>query len=88
MATYLVDSSHTKEECLSMLDEIEARGKDFLAKFEFGCNSGVHEAWAFIEGQSDADVRDMLPATARSRARIVKVERFTPSQIKSLHRMT
>ena len=40
--TYLIESPHTKEECLQALDDVLARGPEFLARFEWGCMSGDH----------------------------------------------
>ena len=82
---YLVESSHTKEQCLRALDELLAKGPDLLNRFDFGCGSGVHTGWAVLEGRSESEVRDLLPTTIRDQAHIVEVGKFTPEQIRSFH---
>lgn len=87
MSRFLVESTHTAEECLRSLDEISARGNEALARFDFGCHSGVHTGWATIEAGTDTDARNVLPTFLRARARVVKVEKETVDQIKSYHKM-
>jgi hypothetical protein len=85
--TYLIESPHTKEECLQALDDVLARGPEFLAKFEWGCMSGEHTGWAVVEAGSEAAARSIVPVLVRSKARIVEVGKITPEQIKSFHGM-
>ncbi len=85
MAKYLIESPHTEEECLRALDETLGKGTDLLAKFEWGCMAGEHTGWAVTEAASESAARNMLPAFLRAKARVVKVEKFTPQQIKSFH---
>jgi len=85
--TYLIESPHTKEECLQALDEVLARGPQLLAQFDWGCMAGDHTGWATVEAGSESDARNMVPALVRSKARIVKVDKFTPGQIESFHQM-
>ncbi len=85
MAKYLVESPHTPEGCLSALDGFLAVGPEFLARFDFGCRTGEHTGWALLEAASESAARNMLPAGERIRARVVKVSKFTPEQIKAAH---
>jgi hypothetical protein len=85
--TYLIESPHTKEECLQALDDVLARGPEFLARFDWGCMSGDHTGWAVVEAGSETAARTMVPALVRGKARIVEVGKFTPEQIKSFHGM-
>lgn len=85
MAKYLVEMPHTEEECLQALDETLAKGTDLLAKFEWGCTSGEHTGWAILDAESESAAGNMVPSFLQSKARIVKVEKFTPQQIKSFH---
>ena len=85
MAKYLIESPHTEEECLQALDETLGKGSDLLAKFDWGCTSGEHTGWAVVEAGNESAARNMVPAFVRSKARIVKVDKFTPQQIKSFH---
>ncbi|MBI5419051.1 MAG: hypothetical protein HZA60_03085 [Deltaproteobacteria bacterium] len=87
MARYLIESPHTKEECLQALDEILARGPGELAKYDFGCMSGDHTGYVIVEVGSESEARGLVPSFLRGKARIVKLDKFTPEQIKSFHEM-
>ena len=87
MSRYIVELPHTQEECLRNLDELSAKGNDSLAKFDFGCHSGVHTGWATIEAGTDTDARKIVPTFLRDRARVVKVEKETIDQVKAYHKM-
>ena len=56
MDRYLIETSHTYEDCLKALDELNERGSDLLSRFDFGCKSGVHMGWAVLEGRSEREV--------------------------------
>jgi len=85
--TYLIESPHTKEECLQALDETLARGPQALAQFDWGCMAGQHVGWATVNAGSESEARNMVPSVVRDKARIVAVNKFTPSQIESFHKM-
>jgi hypothetical protein len=83
---YFVQTTHTPDQCLNSMTAIRDKGENLLSKFEFGCMSGDHTAYAFIEGKSEADVRQMLPKEAQANAKIQKVDKFTPDQIEKIHK--
>jgi hypothetical protein len=85
--TYLIESPHSEEECLQALDETLARGPRFLAQFDWGCMAGQHTGWATVEAGSESEARNMVPTVVRSKARIIPLNKFTPDQIKSFHKM-
>jgi hypothetical protein len=85
MPQYLIESPHTKEECLKALDETLAKGPEVLNRFEYGCMAGDHRGWATVEAPSESQARDYVPSFLRSKARVVAVGRFTPEQIRSYH---
>ncbi len=86
MARYLIESQHTAEECMQVMDAILIMGIDFLDKFDFGCRDGIHAGWAIVEADSESAARKMVPAFVRSKARIFKVSKFTPQQIRGAHK--
>jgi hypothetical protein len=86
--TYLIESSHSKEECLQALDDVLARGPGFLSKFDWGCMTVDHTGWAVVEAPNDTAARSMVPAVVRGKARVVEVTKFTPDQIRSFHGTT
>jgi len=65
---------------------MKGKGDAFLSKFEFGCMSGDHTAYAFLTGKSEDDVRQMLPKDEQASAKIQKVDKFTSEQIEKLHK--
>jgi hypothetical protein len=85
-SVYYVQTSHTPEQCLNNLTEMKVKGDTYLSKFEFGCMSGDHTGYAFLEGTSVDNVRQMLPKDAQATAKIEKVDRFTVAQIEQLHK--
>lgn len=85
MAQYVIESPHTAEECLLVVDEFLARGADFLAKFDWGCMAGEHTGWGIVEANSETAARNRLPSFLRDKARVVKVNKVTPEQVKRLH---
>ncbi len=85
MAKFMVEVPHSKEECLKMLDEMMENKPKQLDKFYWGCSTGNHTGWAFMDADTENEVRNMLPSTMRDEVRITKVDLFTPKQIKAFH---
>jgi Skp family chaperone for outer membrane proteins len=83
---YFVQVSHTPDQCLNTLTEMKDKGDAYLAKFNFGCMSGDHTAYAFLDGKSEEDIRQMLPKDQQTNAKIVKVDKFTAAQIEKMHK--
>jgi hypothetical protein len=84
--TYIVESRHTPQECLRALDDVLERGPELLDKFEWGCAKGEHTGWAMLEGSSASDIGMMIPSSMSSETRVIEVSKFTPEQIRSLHK--
>jgi hypothetical protein len=87
MSEYLIESPHTKQECLQVLDDTLALGKGALSKFQWGCGSGDHTAWAFVKTNSESRAKEFVPARVRNKAKVVKVGKLSPKQIESYHNM-
>jgi hypothetical protein len=86
MEKYFVQSPHTPKECLRALDEILANGPGNLAKYEWGCMAGDHTGYAIVEARSESEAKETIPAFLRGKARVVKVDKFTPDQIREFHK--
>lgn len=82
---YLLETPHTKEECLRELDEVLAKGKKNLDQFYWGCAAGDHTGYALVDASSVAEVERLVPDFIRGKAKIVEIKQFTPEQIKSFH---
>ena len=85
MAHYLIELSHSEEECLEALDMIVNLGMHILHHTWWGCGDGVHTGWMDLEVDDERDARGVIPMAIRNQARLVEVQRFTPQQIKDLH---
>jgi hypothetical protein len=85
MARYIVETPHSPEECLRTMDALEAKGADYLAKFDFGCLHGEHTAFGRIDAASEKAACDEIPSSLRPKARVTQVDRFTPDQVRKFH---
>lgn len=85
MDRYFVESKHTPEECLRALDEILAKGPDALSRVEWGCMAGDHTGYSIVEARNETEALKEIPSFLRPKTRTVKLNRFTPEQIKSFH---
>ncbi len=84
MAKFVVEASHTDEECLKALDEGIKMGS--LAKCQFGCKAGEHKSWAFVEETSKQKaIESVVPTFLRSKAIAHEVTKFTPEEVKAAH---
>src|SRR3989442_14203866 len=45
LATFLIESPHTPEECLNVMDEVNKSGPKELASWHWGCLSGNHTGY-------------------------------------------
>jgi hypothetical protein len=86
MERYFVASPHTPEECLRALDEILEKGPRVLAEYEWGCMTGDHTGYAIVEARSEAEAKATIPAFLEGKARVVKLNKFTPEQIREFHK--
>ncbi len=93
MPRFMVESSHEPEPssepgppvCLRALDAAVAQGSHYITNAWFGCESGIHKAWVFIDAEDNEEARRAVPAPARAMAVIVQVRQYTPDEIRNLH---
>ena len=86
---YLIITTHTPEQCLNRLDEYVAKAPDLLQEFDWGCKVGDHSGYAVVKAADERAARSMLPSEEeRQRDRIIQLNKFTPQEIKELHRTT
>jgi hypothetical protein len=83
MPSFIVISSHTSEDCSKVLQNILATG--YLTHFDWGCKDGEHTGWAIIEAENKAEALLVVPSSARSTARVVQIEKFSPDQVHGMH---
>jgi hypothetical protein len=82
--TYLIEAPHSPDECVQAMDEALAKGPRFLAQFDWGCVEGEHTGWATVEAENESEARSMVPAVARSKARVIRVDKVTPDHINAM----
>ena len=83
MDRYLIESAHQARDCTLILQQIKAAG--YLYHFDWGCKSGVHTGWAIIDAESEAQARLVVPPLLRSKARVIKLNKFDPEEVESTH---
>jgi hypothetical protein len=79
MNRYLIETPHTGSECLDLVKLVNAQG--YLWNFDWGCEVGIHSGWAIFEAEDEAQARLAVPPLVRSRARIVKLNKFDATTI-------
>lgn len=85
MARYIIEADHTPEDCLKVLDAILHAGSHYLMRTDWGCEDGAHTAWVVVEAESQDEARLMVPPALRNRARLARLNKFTPEQIRRFH---
>jgi len=83
MDRYLIETPHTHDECLQLLDQILAMG--YLHNFDWGCMDDDHSGWAVIEAENREQASLAVPAMVRGKARIVKIRKFTGEEVEGFH---
>ena len=83
MDRYIVIIPHTLEECKQSLKQIESIGT--ITHFEWGCKDGDHTGWAMIEADSKAEAMLSVPTIQRRKARVIKLNRFEPEDVRGMH---
>jgi len=71
---YLIETPHEARDCQQLVTQVRAMG--YLHHFEWGCHSGVHNGWAIIDAETEADARLAVPPLIRKKARVIKLNRF------------
>ena len=83
MNRYLIETTHTKEDCLHVLDLILAHG--FITHYDWGCEDGIHTGWAIVEAENSSEALLSVPPLIRDKARAIKLKKFSPEVIQSFH---
>lgn len=83
MERYLIETPHTDENCLALIDELNAQG--YLQHFDWGCRAGIHSGWAVIEAENEVQARLCVPPLVRGNARITQLNKFSEEDVAQLH---
>lgn len=82
--TYLIESPHTVEECMGVMDE--ANKAKQLGAWDWGCMAGNHTAYRMVKAADETAALAMVPASVRSKARAMKLMKMTPAQLEAAHK--
>jgi hypothetical protein len=83
MNRYLIESTHTPEDCHHVVEQFIYHGH--IYNFEWGCESGVHASWAILESENESQALLSVPPHLRSKARAVRLNKFTPVEVQQAH---
>ncbi len=84
MDRYLIESPHTDQECVLILNDCLAAG--FLRNFEWGCDDDIHCGWAIIEAENHEQASLAVPPLMRKNAKIVKLVKYTDEYVAAIHK--
>jgi hypothetical protein len=86
MQRFLIEVPHEAEAvaCARAAQVLLRTGSHFVTHADFGCMDGDHRAWIVVEGESKAEVRNILPVPYRANARIVGLNKFSLEELETL----
>jgi hypothetical protein len=85
MAQFLIETEHTPEVCVRVLDGVVQAGAHWLTKTDWGCHDGVHKAWLVVDADSRDEAGHLIPPVFRQSALLVQLNKFTAEEIRQLH---
>jgi hypothetical protein len=85
MVRFLIESPHTKEECLKALDEVIASGRGAIDEYEYGCMDGEHAGYLIVEADSRDQALRKVPEFLKGKARVVQLNKFTEEEVRKFH---
>jgi hypothetical protein len=89
MQRYLVQASHTVEECGTGAEEWTRldlpRKEELFDKVQFGCEADVHETWLIAEFENEDEAWSYVPPTEKAKTRIVPVNSYSFEEMVGAH---
>ena len=83
MDRYLVILPHTAGDCIKALKQIESIGS--ITHFDWACKDGEHTGYVILEATNKAEAIMVVPTIQRSKARVVKLTKFSPEDVRAMH---
>ena len=84
MPTFLIESPHSAEECMAVMDELNQTKS--LAGWDWGCMAGNHTAYRIVKAKDEAAALAMVPESVRSKAKAYMVTTMTPTMLATAHK--
>ena len=69
-----------------ILDDFKGKVVDVHTKTKWGCMSGVHTAYVFVDANDENEALSNIPENERQNAKIINVNKFSAKQIADLHK--
>ena len=83
-STFLIESPHTPEECLAVMDATN-KAKE-LGKWQWGCMSGNHTAYRIVDAKDEAAALAMVPENVRAKAKAYKITKMDSKTLEAAHK--
>ena len=79
MPRFLIEVQHDggAAACNRAIREILEMGSHFVTHAEWGCLDDVHTGWIILEAETPEEALRVLPPGERTKARVVRLTRFT-----------
>ena len=84
MQTFLIESPHSVEECMAVMDEVSKTKS--LASWDWGCMAGNHTAYRIVKAKDEAAALAMVPESVRAKAHAYQVGKMTPAMLATAHK--
>ncbi len=86
MPRFLIEVPHEEQvvACTRAAQVLLRTGSHYLTHADFGCKDGDHRAWIFVDGDSKAEVRNIVPVPYRAKARIIELNKFSLEELDAL----
>lgn len=84
---YLIIASHTPEQCLASLENVDKVDAKALAKWDWGCKDNDHTGYLIVVAPNAEEALKNVPEAERATAKAIKLSKFTAADIKAAHEM-
>jgi hypothetical protein len=79
MQKFIIISPHTHDECTMVVKQTLAIG--YLTHFYWGCKSGDHTGYAFLEAENESEALLSIPSAIRDKGRAIGLVQFEPKVV-------
>ena len=83
MEKYIVILPHTEADCVKALKQIESIGS--ITHFDWGCKDNDHTGYITVEADSREQALMVVPTIERKQARVIKLVKFSPDDVRKMH---
>ena len=80
---YFLELPHEEKDCAEAIKLVHIRG--YIEAFDWGCADGEHTAVMILEAANEEEVINILPPLLRPKARVVKLNKYSPEDVEALH---